>query len=58
MKISLQPGENKLIVFTENEGKVKPCTVAIEVVDDNQSQHQLLRSNLNQSSCLIINNVK
>lgn len=54
INITLKPGDNKLVLYTESEGRHKPCTAAIKVVDNKIVQWVVLKSDLKKSSCLIL----
>jgi len=54
IEVSLQPGENALLLFAENLGEVPPNTAAIEIVTKKETIQKILASDLKESEYLII----
>lgn len=56
IEIVLQPGDNKLVLYTESEGRHKPCTAAFYLKDKMQEYFVQLSSDFEKSSCLVLKN--
>ena len=52
--VTLNPGENTLVMTAVNQGRYKPCTAAILVDDGRNKQTYILDSDFSESGSLII----
>jgi len=54
LELKLKPGLNELVMFAEDEGKIKPCTASLELIDGDKRSVFNLMSDERSSGCLWI----
>lgn len=55
LRLKLNRGQNELILYVEDEGRIKPCTVAVLVVAGEQRKLLSLVSSYNSSAGILFN---